>query len=75
MPDNLGDPRPDAERPPKPATGPRKNLETPPAVPDWRSMWWYIPLMLLILWFWQDQLRQMACGCSSPGGCEPPDSR
>ncbi len=59
MPDTPPDPDPVPKRPPKLPPGPRKNLETPPEPPDWRGVWWYIPLMLVMLWLWQDQLRQM----------------
>jgi len=59
MPDTPGDPKPVPKRPPKVTPGPRKNLETPSTGFDWRGVWWYIPLMLLMLWLWQDQLHQM----------------
>ncbi len=55
-PDNLP---PDPKRTPKPPSGPRKNL-TPPKASEWRTIWWYLPLMLLMLWIWQDQLHQMS---------------
>ena len=53
----IPDPPP-PKRPPKLPFGPRKNLETPPPGPNWRMVWWYIPLMLLLLWVWQDQLHE-----------------
>jgi cell division protease FtsH len=28
--------------------------------PNWQSIWWYIPLLLLMLWIWQDMLYQVA---------------
>ena len=59
MSDSRGDRTPDPKQAPKLTPGPRKNLETPPRARDWRSIWWYIPLMLLILWLWQDQVHQM----------------
>ncbi len=58
MSQNSGDPAPN--RPPVPPPGgPRKNLESP-AGPNWNLVWWYLPLMLLMLWIWQDQWRQMS---------------
>ncbi len=51
---------PSTKRPPKMPFGPRKNLETPPAGPNWSMVWWYLPLMLLLLWVWQDQLHEMS---------------
>jgi len=60
MSDSPGDFEVDPKRAPKLPPGPRKNLQTPPVGPDWRVIWWYIPLMLFILWFWQDQVRRMA---------------
>jgi cell division protease FtsH len=50
---------PDPKQAPKLTPGPRRNLGSPPGARDWRFVWWYIPLMVLILWFWQDQLYQM----------------
>ncbi len=60
MPDTPADPNLDPKRAAKIAPGRRKNLGTPPEPPKWRFIWWYIPLMLLILWVWQDQLHQMS---------------
>ena len=60
MPDIPTNSNLDPKQAPKIDSGPRKNLGKPPAAPDWRSMWWYIPVMLLILWAWQDQLHQMS---------------
>ena len=59
MSDTPADPNPDPKRAPR-IPGPRKNLEKPPEAPNWQSMWWYIPVMLLLLWVWQDQLHQMS---------------
>ena len=55
-----GSPPPNPKRWLKFPSGPRKNLETPPQTPNWWSGWWYIPIMLLILWFWQEQMQQMS---------------
>jgi cell division protease FtsH len=52
--------QPDPKRGPQPPRDPRQNRETPPTTPNWRLAWLYIPLMLLILWIWQDQLHQMS---------------
>ncbi len=60
MPDTPADPSPDPARTPKLDPGPRKNLDKPPETPNWQSIFWYIPLMLLMLWVWQDQLHQMS---------------
>ncbi len=60
MPDIPTNSNLDPKQAPKIDSGPRKNLGKPPAAPNWRSMWWYIPVMLLILWAWQDQLHQMS---------------
>jgi len=54
------DPNPDLKHGLKPDAGPRKTLGKPPEAPNWRAFWWYIPVMLLILWMWQDQLHQMS---------------
>jgi hypothetical protein len=59
MPSIHGDRTPDPKQAPKLTPGPRKNLEKNPMSPDWRLIWWYIPFVLFMLWFWQDQLRQM----------------
>ena len=60
MPDTPADPGLDPTRTPKLDPGPRKNLGKPPEMPNWQSILWYIPLMLLMLWVWQDQLHQMS---------------
>jgi hypothetical protein len=59
MPSIRNDRSPDPKQAPKLTPGPRTNLEKAPMSPDWRLIWWYIPLMLFMLWFWQDQLHQM----------------
>ncbi|MGA2255411.1 MAG: ATP-dependent zinc metalloprotease FtsH, partial [Thermoguttaceae bacterium] len=60
MPDTPADPNLDLKQARKTDPGPRKNLAKPPEAPNWWSIWWYIPVMLLILWVWQDQLHQMS---------------
>ncbi len=60
MSQSSGSPAPDGNRPLKSSSGPRKNLEPLRQGPDWRLAWWYVPLMLLMLWVWQDQWRQMS---------------
>ena len=46
--------------PPKP---PQKDSKNKPAgtglPPQWRNIIWYIPLALLLLWFWQEMLTSM----------------
>ncbi|HEV2394002.1 MAG TPA: ATP-dependent zinc metalloprotease FtsH [Verrucomicrobiae bacterium] len=37
---------------------PKKDLR--PKVPKWSSPLWYLPLMLLLLWFWQSTLSQFS---------------
>jgi cell division protease FtsH len=39
---------------PKPK--PKQDEITPPN--NWRFLWWYLPLVLLVLWLWQDLARQ-----------------
>jgi len=60
MPDIPADPNLDPKRDPKTIPGPRDNLGKRPAAPNWGIVWWYIPLMLVMLWLWQDQLHQMS---------------
>ncbi len=60
MPDTPADPSTASKRPSKITPGPRKNLEKHPESPNWRSFWWYIPLMLMLLWLWQEQLYQIS---------------
>ncbi|MEN6452017.1 MAG: ATP-dependent zinc metalloprotease FtsH [Thermoguttaceae bacterium] len=50
----TGKPTPDGD------SGRRGKPGLPEVPPAWRNIWWYVPLMLLLLWLWQDQLRQMA---------------
>lgn len=75
MPDTPPDPKSLSNRPPKLPPGPRKNLETPPLAPDWRAVWWYVPLMLFMLWLWQDQLHQMTVQTIAYSQFKRPDSR
>src|SRR5438128_145069 len=37
-----------------------KKREFKPAPPKWNSPIWYLPLMLLLLWFWQSTIVQLA---------------
>ena len=39
---------------------PRKTPGKPPQGPNWRSVWWYIPLTFLALWAWQDAFHEMS---------------
>ncbi len=59
MPDTPADPSTASKRPSKITPGPA-NLEKAPESPNWRSFWWYIPLMLMLLGFWQEQLYQIS---------------
>jgi cell division protease FtsH len=46
--------------PPKPPAKDQKSKSTGPSVPpQWQSFIWYVPLALLLLWFWQDMLTSM----------------
>ena len=46
--------------PPKPPQKDPKGKPTRPNLPpQWRSIIWYIPLALFMLWFWQDMLTSM----------------
>jgi cell division protease FtsH len=46
--------------PPKPPAKDQKSKSTGPIVPpQWQSFIWYVPLALLLLWFWQDMLTSM----------------
>jgi cell division protease FtsH len=46
--------------PPKPPQKDPKGKPTRPSLPpQWRSIIWYIPLALFMLWFWQDMLTSM----------------
>jgi cell division protease FtsH len=60
MPDTPADPNLDPKHAARIDSGSRKNLGKPPQAPDWRAMLWYLPVMLLLLWVWQDQLHQMS---------------
>ncbi len=60
MSDSPGDHPSAPNRPPKQPPWPKRNPETPAGAPNWRFIWWYIPLMLFLLWFWQDQMHQMS---------------
>ncbi len=60
MPDTPTDPKLDPKQAQKITPGPRKNLEKPPTASNWQFVWWYIPVMLLMLWLWQDQLNQIS---------------
>ncbi|HVV02359.1 MAG TPA: ATP-dependent zinc metalloprotease FtsH [Verrucomicrobiae bacterium] len=44
------------ERPKDPGSGERRK----PPRPRWSSPLWYLPLMLLLLWFWQSTVVQLA---------------
>ena len=61
MSETPGDPKPTGKKTwfSNRTPDPRKDAERSPRVPDWRLIWWYVPLMLFLLWFWQDQLHQM----------------
>jgi cell division protease FtsH len=60
MPEIPSDSQAESQRAPKMSPGPKKNLKTPAKSPDWRFAWWYLPLMLLMLWLWQDLASQMS---------------
>ncbi len=46
--------------PPKPPQKDPKGKPSRPSLPpQWRSIVWYIPLALFMLWFWQDMLTSM----------------
>src|SRR5580692_1117535 len=46
--------------PPKPPQKDPKGKPSRPSLPpQWRSIIWYIPLALFMLWFWQDMLTSM----------------
>ncbi len=60
MPDAPADRSPNPERATKIDPGPRKNPSGPSGAPNWRSFLWYVPVMLLLLWVWQDQLHQIS---------------
>ncbi len=58
MPD---DPREPFEQTPRRPSGPGKGGEPGrPPPPNWSILLWYIPLALMLLWLWQDELHQMA---------------
>ncbi len=60
MSDDLGDELRNRGRVPKLTPGPGKSPEKPAKTPDWQFVWWYLPLVLLLLWLWQEQLQQMS---------------
>jgi len=33
---------------------PKRREKSPPRTPSFRFVWWYLPLMFLLLWLWQD---------------------
>ena len=59
MPDAPADPHLDPKRTPKIDPGPRRHPGKPADSPNWWFIWWYIPIMLLMLWVWQDQLHRI----------------
>ena len=59
MPADPADSPSDAEHDSKLPGGPKKKPGMTPVSPSWQSTWWYLPLLLLMLWFWQDLLNQV----------------
>jgi cell division protease FtsH len=41
-------------------TGPEKPKPKPPELraPDWRALLWYLPMLLVLLWLWQEWMNQ-----------------
>ena len=54
--DPINPPPKDASKDPKRKTPPAGSGGLPPI---WRGLLWYIPVLLLLLWFWQDLFSSM----------------